>query len=511
MILYIWIQSYKNDLIKNTGFNLSSKFDFDFKITSDIKDKIIKGDLTYRKIQIPHLFNESIEDLKVIVGKNGSGKSSLLRVLIDILLNEQSRPILSSSFFIVIKEDSKIKIIHSEKINIKFEDNNITVISTQNGDKSLIKSHYENTLIVRYSPLFTIDNIGDYGGELGGTIHNYENGEDIYDISTENQIVSDVSSENRLEDSRIQKQEDKFKSDLLIYRNKEGWRILAFLLSTNASILDDFSFKNEIPSIMFNIKPEYENEPIVTKIQRCIKEKEKRYRFNIPLSNKKMLKKIAKTYSEYLTIDFTSFSGGEHTILSFFSRMMNLNNEYLKEQNIENILLVLDEPDLTLHPEWQKSLINILDKYLPSLFENVKFQVLITSHSPILLSDLPNEHVLFLEKKDGLCNVIKIKELTFGANIHSLYAHAFFLSNGKAAMGDFAKNQIEKIINDIKDKTNLETIKERIKLIGESLIRNQLEKMYDDKMSNPKLTELESRVKELEEELDRMKNQNNSL
>jgi hypothetical protein len=75
------------------------------------------------------------------------------------------------------------------------------------------------------------------------------------------------------------------------------------------------------------------------------------------------------------------------------------------------------------------------------------FNIVCATHSPFILSDLPKENVIFLEKEkqSGLCiNVTKNIELkTFGANIHALLSHGFFMSDG--LMGEFAKSKIDEI------------------------------------------------------------------
>ena len=95
------------------------------------------------------------------------------------------------------------------------------------------------------------------------------------------------------------------------------------------------------------------------------------------------------------------------------------------------------------------------------------YHFIFASHSPFLLSDLPKENVIFLEKdKDGKCKNVtnEIKIETFGANIHTLLSHGFFMKEG--LMGEFAKEKIQSIINyyeEIKELTKEENKKQRDK------------------------------------------------
>ena len=67
--------------------------------------------------------------------------------------------------------------------------------------------------------------------------------------------------------------------------------------------------------------------------------------------------------------------------------------------------------------------------------------IIIASHSPFILSDLPKENIIFLEEGKQV-KPFKGKQ-TFGANIHTLLSDGFFMSDG--LMGEFAKGKIEEI------------------------------------------------------------------
>ena len=132
--------------------------------------------------------------------------------------------------------------------------------------------------------------------------------------------------------------------------------------------------------------------------------------------------------------------------------------------------------------------------------QNKKIHIIFSSHSPFILSDIPKENVIFLEKykkdedrnqKEGNCkNATKDIELkTFGANIHTLLSNGFFMSDG--LMGEFAKSKINEILNFLNDKEELKTIqKEQIKpiieSIGEDFLRNKLLNLYYKKFITDK-------------------------
>ncbi len=144
-----------------------------------------------------------------------------------------------------------------------------------------------------------------------------------------------------------------------------------------------------------------------------------------------------------------------------------------------NILLI-DEGEVGMHPDWQIKYIYILLNFIKKL--DIKCQIILTSHSPFIISDIPKENIIFLDKynsedesikhslqKKGNCKVVRDEELigiekTFGQNIHTLFTSSYFLKDG--LMGEFAKGKINKIIDFYKkvktlDKENPQFQKEK--------------------------------------------------
>lgn len=194
-----------------------------------------------------------------------------------------------------------------------------------------------------------------------------------------------------------------------------------------------------------------------------------------------------------------NMSSGETATLNFFSKLydfidMNLVEERQFLSNRPNYILLLDEADLGFHPIWKKKYVNAILKALPHFFENLtpnpNLQIIITTHDPLTLSDIPLNNVIFLQKQGDFCGVVsgndKIQK-TFGANITDLLAHSFFVGDG--LIGDFAKSKIEETITWINEnKTNKgENFEEKLKyhkkvinLIDERVLRLKLTEMITD-------------------------------
>ena len=147
--------------------------------------------------------------------------------------------------------------------------------------------------------------------------------------------------------------------------------------------------------------------------------------------------------------------------------------------------LILDEIERYFQPEFQrrylKKLLDDISKFnLPEIFY---INILIVSHSPFILSDIPKQNVLFLETETSTKNS-QPKEYfadnTFSENIHEILANGFFLEE---TMGAFAKSKIYEFlefeINKVENKEELYLLKRDdfvalINLVGEDVIREIL-------------------------------------
>lgn len=183
------------------------------------------------------------------------------------------------------------------------------------------------------------------------------------------------------------------------------------------------------------------------------------------------------SYAQSLSTE-TILSSGEQKLMDLFSRLyFAIQKDAEKFSNLDApALLILDEAEIAFHPEWQRKYISLVISFLHEMLvqAGVKFQILISTHSPILLSDIPKNCITFLQKDaNGVArNVHPDDEGTFAANVFEQYRNSFFMSNG--LIGAFAQKKIREIEDDIENRNDVKNLPGRIKMIGDEQIRNYL-------------------------------------
>ncbi|WP_430613178.1 AAA family ATPase [Flavobacterium sp. JP2137] len=208
---------------------------------------------------------------------------------------------------------------------------------------------------------------------------------------------------------------------------------------------------------------------------------------------------------------FSTLSSGEkqmiYSVSSILYHILNLESipsNTQKRTVYRYINVVLEEIEMYAHPEMQRTYINYIVKSIEklSLKRTLGINICFITHSPFILSDIPESNILFLNEI-GLPEPLAETLKTFGGNIHDLLAQSFFLTEG--AIGAFALNKIDQTIKTLKEKTmenstdyERNEILENINIIGEPFLRNKLLDMYYLKFEKQKrIDELESELKKL--------------
>lgn len=218
-----------------------------------------------------------------------------------------------------------------------------------------------------------------------------------------------------------------------------------------------------------------------------------------------------RTCVPYYYLDFSwELSSGEENLLRLFASLFyafdssnkNLYNwsDGKRKSQCDSVILIMDEADLTFHPEWQRQLIQILTAFLPLEFGHCgvnDLQVILTTHSPLLLGDIPANNVIYLGDNESQ-NVSNVVRNTFGQNIHTILKDSFFLANG--TLGAFAADKINNTADKLRhfEKMTPQEIKECksiVDLVAPGILKSKLTELYE-KAVNKKALPLEESIKE---------------
>lgn len=187
-------------------------------------------------------------------------------------------------------------------------------------------------------------------------------------------------------------------------------------------------------------------------------------------------------WTKYIFIEFHPSSSGELSMVNLVSYMYQA---FAKpNSNNEDILIIIDELDAYLHPRWQQGILSWLLKWWQddNLFKKYNIQLFFTTHSPILLSDIPGDKVIYLHKESQHIYLEESNHKTFGADIYTLFYDSFFMDKG--SIGEFAKNKVDELINWLKKDDPEIREKEVLYLlesIGDHNAVVQLKRMYEEK------------------------------
>ena len=225
-------------------------------------------------------------------------------------------------------------------------------------------------------------------------------------------------------------------------------------------------------------------------------------------------------------MQWVGLSSGELGLLKSFANLysakINLQGKTFPGVATTNYVLLFDEIDLGLHPEWQRKWISRALPIIEKIFDDKHLQIIITSHSPIFLSDIYRENILFLSKNNEEFKE-KSFEKTFGQNIYTLFKNSFFLQD---VMGEYAYNTIKDTIEFLTFKFNQtdgnlnpyslfnsldETKREKmakkiIDSVGEPIIANQLKELFYRAFpnKNDESIEIRNRIAQLQKKLEQL-------
>lgn len=204
-----------------------------------------------------------------------------------------------------------------------------------------------------------------------------------------------------------------------------------------------------------------------------------------PIYKTEVLYQTVKQEEGYIPYRF--LSSGEKQLLNNFGAIIyhlrNLDSVSDDGKRYENINIFLEEIELYFHPEYQRMiLMRLLEKIQAITFNNIKrINVIFVTHSPFILSDIPENHVLYLGKNDR-----RETTHTFGANIYDLLQGSFFLDSDIGELAYTKINEMIDIYNQVESEKRRKDFEDKyyefefvLNHIGEVYLRKIYEQMFN--------------------------------
>ena len=584
-LVYLRVEDYKN--IKKQGFNFSPRVECKFYDEYD-EDGKLKDNCKLEikpKEHIENFFGDNI-NITAIVGKNGSGKSSVLHLLLKNIAKLKDN---EKSIILLFREKTEIYLYKNFDKTINNNEAIIHQYSLLNEFDNTVSLYINNQTSLNHELVFIEEerqmNIVNPNINLNKTkkiiLQNFMRDENrlMYEASKDFFIPKKVRIKVKLfefdedkeyyDDTVLKKIEANLNEAKEFLKNYQYKDFLFKLLDIMKIKSTEYKQPTPTPLTNFDLMPDgsyshnLENkyifsEGILLGYNDLISNLERKdfsyneqstiqifYEFDIEEVNEHIISFIWDLPELIFDIElvdenkiFETLSYGEQQLLIqlnyilFYSQKNNYVRELPKIYNVDgeehevwddvnfdikNLIITLDEFELGLHPLWQKKIITYLVDFLKLLDKN--FHLIITSHSPFLLSDIPKQNIIFLDtykeddievknvkQREGNCKVVEGLSQTFGANVHTLLSDSFFMEDG--LMGEFAKNKIQEIMDFLNNEktieeisTKEEQIKQVIESIGEDLLRMKLLDMYYEKFEDEELEKEKQQLLEKEKEI----------
>ncbi len=154
---------------------------------------------------------------------------------------------------------------------------------------------------------------------------------------------------------------------------------------------------------------------------------------------------------------FSKLSSGHKIVLLTITKLVEL----LQEKS----LVFFDEPETHLHPPLLSSFMRALSE----LFTNRNAVCIMTTHSPIILQEVPNACVFKLSRKGATAKFENLKLETFGENIGVLTNEVFGLEVTDSGFYNVLKELVTK--NDSYE-TALQSINQELGIEGKAILRS---------------------------------------
>ncbi len=235
-------------------------------------------------------------------------------------------------------------------------------------------------------------------------------------------------------------------------------------------------------------------------------------------------------------ITLQSMSSGERQMLYSLSYIFYhiKNIASIKGENGKRVVgyhhinLIFDEAELYYHPEYQRQYVKRLLERMAMCHINRtnirSINIIIITHSPFILSDIPEPNILFLHREDE--NIEVEPGRTLGANVYDLLRNGFFLDY---AIGDLVQMKLQEIMDVYymgkdekeKEKQRMTFIKKKAEFkytidhLGEEYLRRNFLRMFEElELKEGKVSrkaQIKNKIGKLQKEIDDLNAQMTNL
>lgn len=181
---------------------------------------------------------------------------------------------------------------------------------------------------------------------------------------------------------------------------------------------------------------------------------------------------------------FDTLSSGEkqiiYTLGTTVYQLHHLNSVDASKIQYSCVNIIFDEIELYFHPEYQKSLVKRMLKVIGNMtLGTVKYiNMILATHSPFILSDIPQDHILYLEAGNDVSDKVAVNP--FGANINDVLKNSFFLEKG--FMGDYVSQKLLELIDFLEGKKAnsywAQHAEQIINAVGDPFLKAWLKDLY---------------------------------
>lgn len=191
----------------------------------------------------------------------------------------------------------------------------------------------------------------------------------------------------------------------------------------------------------------------------------------------------------FLSFSIENLSTGELALIDLYAAILNGVKKW--NQVHRDLILLLDEPDSRLHPEWSRLFLKrLIDLLNTGPFSGYRFQIIIATHSPLLLSDVPRKDIICLQQTDKGITVTNAN-YGFMSNLNDILLDSMFLSSPFGAFAEQYTNEVMKQISELKEipvhspdqiidlKPQIEILQKKIEIIDDLYIRETLKHSLD--------------------------------